>query len=196
MNGTIFGIGPLEVLMVVIMVLLVFGPERLPGLMRDLGRNLRRFRKYYVAFAAELKKEMEPFQDDFKEITDTAAELRQDLAAIRDAADIRGIITTADQAPVTAPQADATAATPADVTAAQTIAPPAADNVTPVAVPAPEGALSPLVAAPVTQMPFPMPYVPHNGNGAAIELSDDNPWVQAVRAPRADRLDDDNPWAS
>lgn len=178
MNGTILGIGPLEVLAIAIMILLVFGPERVPSLMRDLGRNVRKMRQYYVAFSSELKREMEPFQEDIKGIQDAAQGLREDLAAIREAADIRGIITASDLEPPK-PAAE------------QTIAPPAvaeAAAVVPVNTPAPQA------VAPVG--PVPQPYIPHNGNGAGIELSDDSPWVLAVRAPRADRLDDDNPWAA
>ena len=40
MNG-LFGVGPLEVVVVLILVLLVFGPERLPELTRNLGSMIR-----------------------------------------------------------------------------------------------------------------------------------------------------------
>ena len=33
--GTIFGVGPLEVLVILTLVLLIFGPERLPELTRN-----------------------------------------------------------------------------------------------------------------------------------------------------------------
>jgi sec-independent protein translocase protein TatA len=38
------GIGPFEVIVVLVIVLLVFGPKRLPGLGRSLGSGLREFK--------------------------------------------------------------------------------------------------------------------------------------------------------
>ena len=38
------GIGPMEIFLVLIVVLLIFGPKRLPGLGRQLGRGMREFR--------------------------------------------------------------------------------------------------------------------------------------------------------
>ena len=37
-------IGPLEIIIVLIIVLLVFGPKRLPDLGRSLGRGMREFK--------------------------------------------------------------------------------------------------------------------------------------------------------
>ena len=39
-----FGIGPLEVIVVLVVVLLIFGPKRLPDLGRSLGRGMREFK--------------------------------------------------------------------------------------------------------------------------------------------------------
>ena len=39
-----FGIGPLELLLVLAIVLLIFGPKRLPGLGRSLGSGMREFK--------------------------------------------------------------------------------------------------------------------------------------------------------
>jgi sec-independent protein translocase protein TatA len=39
-----FGIGPLEIVIVLIIVLVVFGPKRLPDLGRSLGRGMREFK--------------------------------------------------------------------------------------------------------------------------------------------------------
>jgi sec-independent protein translocase protein TatB len=181
MNGTIFGIGPMEILVVAVLVLLVFGPERVPGLMRDLGRSMRKLRQYYVAFSTELKREMEPFQEDIKGIQEAAEGLREDLNAIREAADIRSIINVNDLEP----------AKPAT---AQTIAPPAVTPSTPSAEPA--TAIASLEPAP-SPAPALADYAPLvQNNGIHVELSDDNPWAQASHAPRADKLDDDSPWAS
>lgn len=43
--GSMFGnIGPLEIVVVLIIALVVFGPKRLPELGRSLGRGIREFR--------------------------------------------------------------------------------------------------------------------------------------------------------
>lgn len=38
------GIGPLEIVIILIIVLVIFGPKRLPDLGRSLGRGMREFR--------------------------------------------------------------------------------------------------------------------------------------------------------
>jgi sec-independent protein translocase protein TatA len=39
-----FGIGPLELIIVLVIVLVVFGPKRLPDLGRSLGSGMREFK--------------------------------------------------------------------------------------------------------------------------------------------------------
>jgi sec-independent protein translocase protein TatA len=39
-----FGIGPLELIIVLAIVLLIFGPKRLPGLGKSLGSGMREFK--------------------------------------------------------------------------------------------------------------------------------------------------------
>jgi sec-independent protein translocase protein TatA len=39
-----FGIGPLEIVIVLIIVLVIFGPKRLPDLGRSLGKGMREFK--------------------------------------------------------------------------------------------------------------------------------------------------------
>jgi sec-independent protein translocase protein TatA len=38
------GIGPLEIIIVLIIVLIIFGPKRLPDLGRSLGKGMREFK--------------------------------------------------------------------------------------------------------------------------------------------------------
>ena len=40
-----FNIGPEEVLLILVIALLVFGPQRLPEIARSIGRGLREFRR-------------------------------------------------------------------------------------------------------------------------------------------------------
>jgi sec-independent protein translocase protein TatA len=37
-------VGPLEIAIVLVIVLLIFGPKRLPGLGRSMGRGIREFK--------------------------------------------------------------------------------------------------------------------------------------------------------
>ncbi len=40
-----FGIGPLELLLILVITLVVFGPKKLPEISRALGKGLREFRR-------------------------------------------------------------------------------------------------------------------------------------------------------
>jgi sec-independent protein translocase protein TatA len=42
--GTMPNIGPLEIVIVLIIVLVIFGPKRLPDLGRSLGKGMREFK--------------------------------------------------------------------------------------------------------------------------------------------------------
>ena len=39
-----FNVGPLELIIVLVIVLVIFGPKRLPGLGRSLGSGMREFK--------------------------------------------------------------------------------------------------------------------------------------------------------
>ncbi|MDQ3575197.1 MAG: twin-arginine translocase TatA/TatE family subunit [Actinomycetota bacterium] len=48
-------IGPLEVLVVLVVALLVLGPEKLPGAARTLGRAIGEVRRYTTGFQNEMR---------------------------------------------------------------------------------------------------------------------------------------------
>lgn len=52
-------IGPLEILMVSVIALIVFGPQRLPEIARQIGKTLSEFRRQ----AAEVRAEFETGMD-------------------------------------------------------------------------------------------------------------------------------------
>ncbi len=89
MNGTLFNLGPMEVVVIMVLALLVLGPERLPGIMRGLGRTIRKLREIYVAFVTEFREELQPIADEVDTIT---RELQGELAAIREATDFRSVL--------------------------------------------------------------------------------------------------------
>lgn len=203
MSGTILGIGPLELILIAVLVLLVFGPERLPTLMRQAGRAVRRLREFYVRFATDLRTELTPFEEEIKVLRDVTNELRRDLAEIRDAADLR----TAIQ-PITI---DTSVPASAGKTASND-SPAGAATSSPAGKPAANGAKA-ADATQATAMNSPEPPAPAAGstqpadmktpaaplaarNDNAPPLAEGNPWAQLGQAARADALDDDNPWAA
>lgn len=63
----IFGIGPMELIVILILLLLVFGPNRLPVMGARLGRALRDMRESTREFSREVAETrdalVEPFED-------------------------------------------------------------------------------------------------------------------------------------
>jgi len=202
MSGTILGIGPLEIIIIVVLVLLVFGPERLPTLMRQAGQTVRRLRDFYVRFATDLRTELTPFEEEIKVLRDVTNELRRDLAEIRDAADLRTAIQPImidTSVPANAGKTTS-ASNPSGGPASLPPGAPATNgaNVAGAAQPAASSsAQSPAPAATATQSTPPTATTPApvaTVNGSASPLAKDNPWAELGRAVRADALDDDNPW--
>jgi Tat protein translocase TatB subunit len=48
-------VGPLEILMVGVLALLVFGPDKLPGMLRTAGRTLGEFRRISSSIKQEFR---------------------------------------------------------------------------------------------------------------------------------------------
>lgn len=63
-----FGIGPLEIILILIVGLLIFGPQKLPQIGRDVGKALRSFKKASMDITAEIEKEMDDVKKDVKDI--------------------------------------------------------------------------------------------------------------------------------
>jgi sec-independent protein translocase protein TatA len=64
------GIGPLELGIVLVIVLLIFGPKRLPGLGRQLGSGMREFKD---SISGKSKDEDEDDRDDDATVADAPA---------------------------------------------------------------------------------------------------------------------------
>jgi sec-independent protein translocase protein TatA len=56
----VFNIGPLELIIILVLALIVFGPQRLPEIGRTVGKSLREVRKA----SSELRQEFEVDLDD------------------------------------------------------------------------------------------------------------------------------------
>jgi sec-independent protein translocase protein TatA len=54
---TVFNIGPAELIVILIIALIVFGPKRLPEVGRSIGRSLREFRRASDEIRGELERD-------------------------------------------------------------------------------------------------------------------------------------------
>ena len=100
-----FNLSGSEIVVILLLALVVLGPDKLPDAMRKAGRTF-----------AELKKMASGFQDEIRKgFDEPSAELRKTATTIRDAATVPGVTTrakpSAKMAATTAPEA---AAEPAD----------------------------------------------------------------------------------
>ena len=54
----LFGIGPMEILLILVVALIILGPEKVPEVGRKVGRVVRALRKVTSDFSAQVSKEM------------------------------------------------------------------------------------------------------------------------------------------
>jgi Tat protein translocase TatB subunit len=76
-------IGPPELLLIIVIALVVVGPQRLPDLGRTIGKGLREFRKVQD----EVRNMVDTGLDD--DLKQTANELRQTASDLRRATDVK-----------------------------------------------------------------------------------------------------------
>ena len=57
-------IGPLEILVILVVALVVFGPSKLPELGRQVGRGYREFRKFQQGFRDDIEGAFRDDDDD------------------------------------------------------------------------------------------------------------------------------------
>jgi len=62
-----FGIGPQKMVVIGLLLLVVFGPSRLPSMARDLGRFVSKARRYKDEFESELVSGEDPDDDRSRE---------------------------------------------------------------------------------------------------------------------------------
>jgi sec-independent protein translocase protein TatA len=65
-------IGPLEILVILIVALVVFGPNKLPQIGRQVGRGFREFRKFQAGLRDDIE---DAFHDDQKDADNAPKQL-------------------------------------------------------------------------------------------------------------------------
>jgi len=110
-----FGVGPAELIVILVVALVFVGPERLPRLAADLARTIREIRKYTGTIAAEFSDVMQDFEKEsagarsqWKEIGEGLTDATKSLTdAIRSArADAEGAAPSSPAASVNGDQSE------------------------------------------------------------------------------------------
>lgn len=96
----LFGVGVWEILFVLLLAALIFGPGRLPELAGQFGRAIRELREYARDFRDEYLTDFEEMREEYIEVRhqfeETDSEIRSDLAAAK--ADIQAVARDAEVA--------------------------------------------------------------------------------------------------
>jgi len=83
----ILGIGPLELVVVLLVALLVFGPNRLPEIGAKLGRGLRDMRRATRALSEELNQTRQAVEEPAREIAKPFEAIAQSAKQVAQAAE-------------------------------------------------------------------------------------------------------------
>ncbi len=110
-----FGIGIPELLVILLLTVIVVGPERLPEVAAEMARWIRRARSYaqFVAkdfneVVAELEREVGASREDWQEIASVVGlqtslvtrEIQQAAGEVREAADVEKAVNTSNVVPI------------------------------------------------------------------------------------------------
>ena len=117
----IFGVGPLELIVVLIVALVFVGPDRLPKLAADLARTIREIRKYTGGLAAEFNEVIKDVEKETagekglwkevsegiggatQQVTEAVRGARQELFKAEEAASTAGTPSTVAPTAITPP---------------------------------------------------------------------------------------------
>jgi sec-independent protein translocase protein TatA len=144
-------LGPAEILVILVIALLVFGPDKMPDIARQVGRGFREFRRVQNHLKAELRDVVSEFDNE-----DTSPEQRA-----KDNTGTPVPALTGDPIPSLSPIESSPPATDASTTDASTTgapdgeAPTAAAPPAEVALPPAEVALPPAAAMPPAEVALP-----------------------------------------
>jgi len=91
------GIGPAELIFVLVIALIVFGPKRLPEIGRTLGKTMREFRSLSEDLTSQLRQELETASEEMEAVTaDVKGTLEAASAEVQAVSeDVKGTLTEA-----------------------------------------------------------------------------------------------------
>ena len=95
------GIG--ELMMIFLVIMMVFGPKRLPGIARDMGKFLRDFRRETNAAIKELKDGIEPINVGIFDEPDASSTKVADAPGNGAAAPLPGVVAAGGAGAITTP---------------------------------------------------------------------------------------------
>jgi|GEM_PF-980630 sec-independent protein translocase protein TatB len=78
----VFGIGPLEILLVVLVAFIVLGPDRIPGTMRQLGKWTRQLRETANNITRDYNTEIREITGEITALQDEIRSIQRDLGGI------------------------------------------------------------------------------------------------------------------
>jgi TatA/E family protein of Tat protein translocase len=84
-----FGIGPLELMVVLVLALIVFGPEKLPELMRSAGHAIREFQRYSSELTSTFQETTAEFTSAM-DVSDVTSDLTSAVQDVVDSVNVNG----------------------------------------------------------------------------------------------------------
>jgi Tat protein translocase TatB subunit len=78
----VFGIGPLEIALVVLIAFIVLGPDRIPGVMRQLGKWTRQLRETANNITRDYNSEIREITGEITALQDEIRSIQRDLGSI------------------------------------------------------------------------------------------------------------------
>jgi sec-independent protein translocase protein TatB len=78
----VFGIGPLEIALVVLIAFIVLGPDRIPGTMRQLGKWTRQLRETVNNITRDYTTEIQEITGEITALQDEIRSIQRDLGGI------------------------------------------------------------------------------------------------------------------
>lgn len=136
-NFNLFGIGPMELIFVLIIALVVMGPERLPQVAREMAKLMAQVREIYTELMGTLSKEF----GDMEELKD----IQRDLNSLRDPLNLNKIGKTPGKSSAKVPSSTPKRSTAEQL--AQPLAAPTAVKETRQPLSSPSGSTTPLAPA-------------------------------------------------
>ena len=78
----VFGIGPLEIALIVLIAFIVLGPDRIPGVMRQLGKWTRQLRETVNNITRDYNSEIRELTGEITALQEEIRSIQRDLGSI------------------------------------------------------------------------------------------------------------------